>query len=159
MYWTLSEFLNVFEFRGQCWCFVDLADQTFAWTDDLNNGLIGGGVLSDPFPTQAGRRYLLQMLIGSQIPLAVQVDYGGKSAGRLDHPGGSGIYWLRRSMVFIAPGPQTQVDIRGWIPKDLMDRGSQSNNASFLGVDYVSVQLMWRKSPVQWLVSGKRLPP
>lgn len=26
MYWTLSEFLNVFEFRGQCWCFVDLAD-------------------------------------------------------------------------------------------------------------------------------------
>lgn len=28
MYWTLSEFLNVFEFRGQCWCFVDLADGT-----------------------------------------------------------------------------------------------------------------------------------
>lgn len=28
MYWTLSEFLNVFEFRGQCWCFVDLADDT-----------------------------------------------------------------------------------------------------------------------------------
>lgn len=26
MYWTLSEFLNVFEFRGQCWCFVHLAD-------------------------------------------------------------------------------------------------------------------------------------
>lgn len=24
MYWTLSEFLNVFEFRSQCWCFVDL---------------------------------------------------------------------------------------------------------------------------------------
>jgi AraC-like DNA-binding protein len=24
MYWTLSEFLNVFEFRSQCWCFVNL---------------------------------------------------------------------------------------------------------------------------------------
>lgn len=28
MYWTLSEFLNVFEFRGQCWCFVDVCDGT-----------------------------------------------------------------------------------------------------------------------------------
>lgn len=28
MYWTLSEFLNVFEFRSQCWCFVDVADGT-----------------------------------------------------------------------------------------------------------------------------------
>jgi AraC-like DNA-binding protein len=26
MYWTLSEFLNIFEFQGQCWCFVELAD-------------------------------------------------------------------------------------------------------------------------------------
>ena len=26
MYWTLSEFLNVFEFQGQCWCLVELGD-------------------------------------------------------------------------------------------------------------------------------------
>lgn len=26
MFWTLSEFLNVFEFRGQCWCLVELGD-------------------------------------------------------------------------------------------------------------------------------------
>lgn len=28
MYWTLSEFLNVFEFRSQCWCFVNVANST-----------------------------------------------------------------------------------------------------------------------------------
>jgi AraC-like DNA-binding protein/mannose-6-phosphate isomerase-like protein (cupin superfamily) len=26
MYWTFSEFLNVFELQGQCWCFVELGD-------------------------------------------------------------------------------------------------------------------------------------
>jgi len=133
-------------------------------------------VLSAQFPTQAGRRYLLKMSLGvheikkegqplleqeSGGPLAVRVVAGFADGARLDVQGfyiGSGTHWVDRSMLFVAKGPLTTVEIRGWIPPDLYMNGAlkHASNSLFLGVDNVSVRQLW-PPPLLWPWSGKRL--
>ena len=151
--------------------FVDFTNQGFSWTG-YDGGLISGGVLSALFDTEAGSRYLLEMLIGtyeskvnvvgrdvdSRGPSAVRVVAGFANGVRLNHPGGdlgSKTQWVRRSMVFIAQGPKTAVEIRGWIPPDLLAQRTANNLTSsprFIGLDNVSVRKLLRfPLPWQWL--------
>jgi hypothetical protein len=164
--WVLTE--NTFGFRaakngGRL--FVDLTNQGNSWTN-FEGGLISAGVLSAQFDTEAGSRYLLSMLIGtfesvvkgfergldSRGPSAVRVVAGDTFGARLDHPGGdlgSATQWVERSLVFIAKGPQTEVEIRGWIPPDLLAQ-RQGGSPRFIGLDNVSVRKLWRVPPWQW---------
>jgi len=145
--------------------FVDLCGQGFYWTG-LDGGIISGGVLSAEFPTQAGRRYLLKARIGTYEvkdsttsgPVAIRVVAGGKFAGRLDNRDGDPgalTRWVSGSLVFMATGPRTAVEIRGWVPEDLYKERTAKSIATptFLGLDYVSVRELWRfPFPWQWLL-------
>jgi hypothetical protein len=151
------------DFSGRL--FVDLTNQGSSWTS-FEGGLISGGVLSAEFDTETGGRYLLSMLIGtyegpvhgpgrgrdSRGPSAVRVVAGDTFGARLDNPGGadeSDNNWILQSLVFIARGPKTEVEIRGWIPPDLLAR-REGSSPKFIGLDNVSVRKLWRVPPWRW---------